>query len=32
LEEREERIERALKEYAMKEQKLAEILKNLGMM
>ena len=32
LEEREERIERALKEYAMKEPKLAEILKNLGMM
>lgn len=32
LEEREERIEKALREYAKKEPGLAEILKNLGLM
>jgi hypothetical protein len=32
LEEREERIERVLKEYAIKEPKLAEILKQVGML
>ncbi len=32
LEEREERIEKALREYAKKEPRLAEVLKNLGMM
>jgi peptidoglycan hydrolase CwlO-like protein len=32
LEEREDKIEKALKEYAYKEPKLAEILRNLGLM
>ncbi|GAB6183078.1 hypothetical protein [Thermodesulfovibrio hydrogeniphilus] len=32
LEEREEKLERVLKEYAKQEPKLAEILKNLGLM
>jgi ammonia channel protein AmtB len=32
LEEREERLEKALREYAKKEPRLAEILKNMGLM